>query len=41
MATIIELKEHLEKGGKIRRSCWGKDFYIYLDNDNYFTKKED
>lgn len=35
MATIIDLKEHIENGGKIRRPCWDKDTYIYLDNDEF------
>ena len=33
MATIIDLKEHIENGGKIRRPCWDKDTYTRLDND--------
>lgn len=33
MATITELKEHLENGGKIRRPCWGKKAYIFLYDD--------
>lgn len=39
MATITELKEHLEKGGKIRRPCWGKGTYIYLDGDDTLTSQ--
>lgn len=31
--NINELKEHLENGGKIRRPNWGKDNYVYLDDD--------
>ena len=33
MATFSDLKEHLEKGGKIRRPCWREGDYIYLDDD--------
>jgi hypothetical protein len=47
MATIIDLKEHIENGGKIRRPCWDKDIYIYLNDDYligvkgfYYSKKE-
>ena len=33
MATIAELKEHLENGGKIRRPSWRKGNYIFIDDD--------
>ena len=33
MATIIDLKEHLEKGGKIRRPCWEKGAFMKLEDD--------
>ena len=33
MTTITDLKEHLEKGGKIRRSGWQKGEYICLNDD--------
>ena len=35
MATILELKEHLEKGGKIRRPSWGKGTYVFLEHDEF------
>jgi len=35
MATILDLKEHLEKGGKIRRPSWGKSAYVFLEHDEF------
>ena len=44
MATIIELKEHLEHSGKIRRPSWGKGTYIKLalvdEQESYFCNKQ-
>ena len=31
--NIHELKEHLENGGRIRRPCWGKNAYLFLEDD--------
>ena len=41
MATLFELKEHLEHGGKIRRAGWDKGDYIFLaDNDDLVDENE-
>jgi hypothetical protein len=38
--NINELKEHLENGGKIRRPGWGKNAYVYLDDDGELSQED-
>ena len=44
MATLFELKERLERGGKIRRPSWGKGAYVKLalvdEQEGYFYDKQ-
>lgn len=41
MSTIAELKEHLKKGGKIKRLFWEKGKYVTADLDEEALVDED
>jgi hypothetical protein len=36
MATITDLMEYLDNGGKVRRPCWGKGINMILDNTGFY-----